>query len=287
MDVKGIRTPIIEAGDGDAPEAVVFVHGNPGPKEDWRPLIEAAGGFSRAVAWDHPGYGQADRPRDFDYTVDGYAHQVAATLAALGIARAHLVLHDFGGPWGLRWAAENPDRFASAVLINTGVMLGYRWHTLARIWRTPVVAELFMATTPGWALRAVVNRNEPRPLPRAFFDRVLPTMDGGHKRAVRRLYRSVDDPDGLGRGLTAALRPLDRPALVVWGRQDAYLPEELAERQLEAFPHARVEMLDGSGHWPFVDDPDRVASLVTGFLAKVTGASSGRADPQVTEEPRK
>jgi pimeloyl-ACP methyl ester carboxylesterase len=71
-----------------------------------------------------------------------------------------------------------------------------------------------------------------------------------------------------------ALRPLDRPTLVIWGRHDPYLPVALAERQREAFPSARVEVLDGSGHWPFADDPQRTERLVLSFLSEVVGAAS-------------
>src|SRR5205807_9611194 len=63
----------------------------------------------------------------------------AGALATLHIRRAHLVLHDFGGPWGLAWAATHPNESATATLIKTGVLRGYRWHYLARIWRTPLL----------------------------------------------------------------------------------------------------------------------------------------------------
>jgi pimeloyl-ACP methyl ester carboxylesterase len=135
LTVDGIRAPLLEAHPAGAltDEAVVFVHGNPGSSQDWAPLLERAGQLARAVAWDHPGFGQADKPAGFDYTVDGYAAHLGRCLDALGIAKTHLVGHDFGGPWMLRWAAGHPDRFASATLINTGVLPGFRWHYLARI----------------------------------------------------------------------------------------------------------------------------------------------------------
>src|SRR3712207_8281220 len=53
-------------------------------------------------------------------------------LPIFGVRRAHLVLHDFGGMWGLHWAADHPDRFASATLVGIGVLRDYRWHSLAR-----------------------------------------------------------------------------------------------------------------------------------------------------------
>ncbi len=51
------------------------------------------------IAPDMPGYGKADRPESFDYTVEGYARHLTGILEQLGVKRAHLVLHDFGGPW--------------------------------------------------------------------------------------------------------------------------------------------------------------------------------------------
>src|ERR1700733_7435745 len=65
-----------------------------------------------------------------------------------------------------------------------------------------------------------------------------------------------------------ALRQLDRPALVIWGTRDAYLPSEQAERQREAFPSAEVELLEDHGHWVMLEDPARVASLVIPFLRR-------------------
>ena len=98
-------------------------------------------------------------------------------------------------------------------------------------------------------------------------------LDRGTKRAILALYRATDDPAGASVQLGAALQPLDRPTLVIWGRHDPYVPVALAERQREAFPGARVEILDSSGHWPFADDPERTERLVLEFLSTVVGAN--------------
>jgi pimeloyl-ACP methyl ester carboxylesterase len=286
LTVDGLRSPMLHAGPAEATEAVVFVHGNPGSSQDWARLVERTGTFARAVAWDHPGFGQADKPAGFDYTVHGYATHLGRCLEVLGITRAHLVLHDFGGPWGLAWAAAHPDAFASATLLNIGVLPGYRWHYLARIWRTPLLGELFNATTTRTGFRLLLRHGNPRGLPRPFVDRMYADLDRGTKRAILALYRATDDPAGDSLRLGAALRPLDRPTLVIWGRHDPYLPVALAERQREAFPSARVEILDSSGHWPFMDDPERTERLVLEFLGEVVGDRPLREDARVSGEAR-
>lgn len=264
--VDGVRTPYLEAGPIESPEAVVFVHGNPGSGEDWRSLMSQVGGFARALAPDMPGFGQADKPKDFEYTVAGYARHLGAWLAQLGVMRAHLVLHDFGGPWGLAWASTDPGKAASVVLINTGILAGYRWHYLARIWRAPVVGEIFHATTTRPAFRLLLKHGNPRGLPRAFLDRMYDDYDRGTRRAILKLYRATSEPGRDALELSRALHPLKLPALVVWGRHDPYLSYLYAARQRETFPDAQVVVLDDSGHWPFVDNPEAVAETVIPFL---------------------
>jgi pimeloyl-ACP methyl ester carboxylesterase len=273
VTVAGVRSTCLTAGPADAEEAVVFVHGNPGPAEDWRRLVARTGAFARAVAPDMPGFGGADKPADFVYTVDGYARHLAGVLDGLGIQRAHLVLHDFGGPWGLAWAADHPDRFTSATLVDIGLLRGYRWHYLARIWRTSGLGELFLRTSSRPASRLLLRHGNPRGLPRDVTDRLYRSLkDPGTQRAVLRLYRATDAA-AESEALHRRLQHLDRPVLVVWGRRDPYVPVQYAERQRETFPRAQVVVLEESGHWPMLDDPVGVEQAVLPFLRTVTGAA--------------
>lgn len=280
VTVAGVRSPYLHAGPADAADAVVFVHGNPGPAEDWRRLVARVGTFARAVAPDMPGYGAADKPAEFDYTVMGYARHLGGLIDHLRIRRAHLVLHDFGAAWGLAWAAGHPDRVASLTLVNVGVMRGYRWHYLARIWRVPVVGELSMrgATLP--ATRVLLRHGNPRGLPPDVSARMHRSLkDRGTQRAVLRLYRATDLAASSDR-LHRALQGLDRPVLVVWGAHDPYLPVRFADRQRETFPGAEVVILHDSGHWPMYDHPTALEQPVLRFLRTATQApADGGAPP--------
>lgn len=279
--VAGVKSPVVQAGPAEASEAVVFVHGNPGSGHDWDDLVERVGSFARAIAPTMPGYGDADKPRDFEYTVEGYARHLGALLNRLGVTRAHLVLHDFGGPWGLAWALANREAFASVTLINTGVLIDYRWHKFAKIWRTPVLGEIFQATATRPVFRLLLSRENPK-LSSDQLDRIYEQAKAPEtKRAVLKLYRAT--PAKAMGNRAEPFRKLDRPALVIWGTKDAYLPYVQAERQRESFPSAQVELLEGHGHWLMWEDPERVASLVVPFLqAQLGGASAGDfGDPQV------
>lgn len=263
--VLGVCSPVIESGPEAAEEAVVFVHGNPGSRLDWLDLVGRTGDFARAVAFDMPGFGQADKPADFDHTVPGHARFLAGALHELNVARVHLVLHDFGGPFGLAWAATDPDAFASVVVINAPTVSGYRWYPLAKVWRTPLAGELLHLTITGPTFRWLAKRGNPRGLPAEFLDRMWRDYDRATQRAVLKLYRATE-AERMVPAPPAFFRELDRPALVVWGRQDVYIPVGFAERHREAFPSADIVYLPRSGHFPIVDDPEGVAAAVVPFL---------------------
>ena len=270
LAIDGVRSPVLRASSaGRAGEAIVFVHGNPGSSRDWLDLIKAIEPFAHAFAPDMPGFGRADKPSDFDYTVDGYARHLGRMLDEEQIGRAHLVLHDFGGPWGLAWASEHPQRVASITLINIGIMPGYRWHYMARIWRTPILGEIFMATTNRPGLKLALKHGNPRGLPDAYFEEIYKNFDAGTRRAVLKLYRNTNDLGALADGWIAALKPLRLPALVVWGAADPYLSIRFAELQRGFFSVDKVVRLDDSGHWPMIDNPSAVAGAVVPFLRRV------------------
>jgi pimeloyl-ACP methyl ester carboxylesterase len=266
VEVDGLVSPLIEAGPEGAREAVVFVHGNPGSRTDWTALVTACGEIARSLAIDMPGFGQASKPRSLPYEVPAYARFLQGAMEQLGIERAHLVLHDFGGPFGLTWGLEHPDAWASVVLIDIGVLPGYRWHATARRWRTPLLGELMHAWIPRAAWRRVMARTNPKGLPPDFVDKMYDDYDRGTRRAVLALYRATPDPDELSRTLGPALAQLHKPALVVWGGKDPFAGAEYAERQREFFDVQDMLVLPDSGHWPFIDDPAAVEQALVSFL---------------------
>ncbi|TMK26876.1 MAG: alpha/beta hydrolase [Actinobacteria bacterium] len=271
VEVAGGSSPLIEAGAPDAREAVVFVHGNPGSSTDWTALVAGAGELGRAVAVDMPGFGKARAPEGFAFDVPAYADFLGRALEQLQIERVHLVLHDFGGPFGLLWGVSHPAAWASVVLINIGVMPGYTWHSMAKRWRTPIVGELVQAWIPRAAWRRTMQKSSPRGLPEEFVDKMYDDYDHATRRTVLKLYRNTPDPGTTAAELGAAIAELHKPALVVWGAADPFLGVEYAERQREFFDVQEVIVLKESGHWPFQDDPQAVERAVLPFLGRRLG----------------
>ena len=225
LRVGELRTPLREAGPPDAREAVVFLHGNPGSSADWEPLLAAVGPPLARGGLGRPRVRARRRPAEFPQTVEAHAQFVGRALDALGIERVHLVAHDFGGPWGLAWAAGEPDRFASAVLLGTGALPGYRWHALARLWRTPHAASWSWPPRPALGFRLAAAARQPARAAAAVRRPHVRRLRPRHpSRRARALPLRAPTWRAAGERLAQALRPLDRPALVLWGRHDPYIP---------------------------------------------------------------
>ena len=265
--VGGVCSPVVLSGSPVQGEAVVFVHGNPGEAVDWSALLGEINEFAPAVAPDMPGYGGADKPKDFDYTSDGYGRHLGGIIDQLGITRAHLVLHDLGGPWGLAWAATSPDALASLTLISIGALPGYRWHRFARLYRRPLLGEFILATAFDPAVARILRSGSKRELPSGFAAKAgRMYRDRGTRRAVLAFYRRTPDLGSVTVAAAETIGPHRPPTLVIWGAGDPYVPVRFATIQKQFFPDATVVTLPDSGHWPFVDDHASVAAALVPFL---------------------
>ncbi|HEX8646603.1 MAG TPA: alpha/beta hydrolase [Thermoleophilaceae bacterium] len=266
ITIEGVETRVQEAGPADAREAVVFMHGHPGSSRDWDALVAANGKFARTIAFDMTGYGQSQKAANQFQSTEGAARFVGAALDRLGVDRAVLAVHDFGAVWGLEWARSNPDRLLGAVLVNSGVYIDWIPHPQVFVWATPGAGEAEMAGTTRASFTEAIQARTPRRLPAAFVDRMYDDYDRATRCAALRYYRSGFENPDRGREQAEVLRRRSRPALVVWGEDDPYVGVEHAERQRQAFPGARIELIPDSGHWPFVDSAERVRELVVPFL---------------------
>ena len=121
FEAAGVRSFVRAEGDG---EPVVLMHGLPASSFLYRKVIPelATRGF-RALSFDRPGLGLADRPTDFDYSIGGIGAWAAAAVDSLGIDRFHLVVHDAGGPVGFELALRTQKRIRSLTILNTMVEL--------------------------------------------------------------------------------------------------------------------------------------------------------------------
>jgi pimeloyl-ACP methyl ester carboxylesterase len=259
VDVLGCEINVIEHGAGPP---ILFLHGVPDSSQIWRPIALSLADSYRCIAPDLPGLGRSTVPLDFDYSLDGLAAFVEALYVRLGLEPAvHLVAHDFGGAFAAAWMATHPERVRSFTACNTAFSASYRWHYLARIWRTPLLGELSMLAMnrPLFGLEA---RRGSRGLTREHIDSTYALLKPSVKAAVLRLYRAVARTsleDWERRYLEAAKHI---PVMVLWGEGDPYIPARFAD----AFGARKVIRVEGAGHWLPVVEPARFSAELRSFV---------------------
>lgn len=242
----------------------ICLHGFPETSFMWRHVLEAlADSGRRAVAPDLPGFG--DSPANPPGTWERQVEAVERFRSALGLERAALVLHDWGGLIGLRWACEHPGAVAALVLSNTGFFPDGKWHGMARGLRTPGEGEELMRaiSKEGFAqMMAAVSRGIDATAAAEYW-KTFETESG--RQGVLELYRSGDF-EKLER-YDGQLARLGVPTLILWGENDVFAPLAGAHRFRREIPAAELVVLEDAGHFVYADEPRRCASEVAGFLA--------------------
>ena len=230
MELDGLRLAHLDEGEG---QPVVFFHGEPTWSFLWRKVIPPVrdAGY-RCIAPDYAGFGRSDKPTDLDwYTYDRHVELIAALLAELDVRDATAVVHDWGGPIGLRLAVEHPDRFSRLVIMETGPFTGHQqmseaWLAFREFVRnTEDLPVGFLVRggckhDPGDAVIAAYDAPYPEPAAKAgarAFPLILPTEPDSPGAAA-------------GKAVADALREDERPALVLWAEEDPILPFAVGER---------------------------------------------------------
>ena len=271
LALAGYDTRVLEL-EGDGPP-VLLLHGWADSADTWRFALDLLGREERrAVAVDLPGFGEASRlgPGAVLPQLDRFALAAVEYLAPDG--EAIVVGNSLGGSVALRVAERADDAGVAGIVPVAPAGLDMaRWFVLVE--RDPILRFLLAAPTslPGIVFRRSVSELYRRlafARPRAIDPRIVSTFAGhlGSRDAVarrlevgRRLLPELRDPFRLER--------IDCPVLLVWGRQDLLVFQTGAERVLDAVDDAALEVIEGCGHCPQLECPDRFTELLLDFSA--------------------
>ena len=269
--VLGLDTWVVRAGPrGGTP--VVFLHGVPTSAYVYREIVRALHEETDCIAFDWPGFGMSDKPKSLDHSHAARAAHLEATLDAFGLAKVHLVLHDMGGPAGLLFAVEHPERVASLVVLNTTVYKShYRPPLPALTQLVPVVRDLTRPLFQRPAFEFFFKYGCARP-ERMRDDVVenhwrLASRDGGIRHVFETWSRLPEGSASIER-IRERMKRIAVPTLVLFGAEDPYLPPPNAERLAKDIPDAELQLLANAGHFLQEDAPEEVADRIARFLTK-------------------
>ncbi len=254
--------------EGDGPP-VVFVHGEPTWSFLWRKVIGPVrdAGY-RCIAPDLPGFGRSDKPTDIDwYTYDRHTEAVSALLEELDLRDATIVVHDWGGPIGLRLAVEAPERIGRIVIMDTGLFTGHQ--TMSDAW---MAFHDFVERTEdlpvGFLVRGACRRDPGEAVIAAY---EVPFPNAAAKAGARAfpliLPLSPEQPGAAeGQRVLEALRADTRPKLILWADSDPVLTLETGERFAAAIGSEISHVIAEAGHFLQEDAGPRIGELVAGWL---------------------
>jgi haloalkane dehalogenase len=264
FEAAGVRSFALDSGSG---EAVVLVHGVPSSSYLYRkvvpPLAERG---HRAIAFDFPGLGLAERPEQFDYSWSGLAQWMGEALAALEVDRCHLVVHDIGGPIALEWAIRNPERVSTLTVMNTLLNVA----TFSRPWSMQPFAirglgEVWLKSLTRFSMRqilylqAIADRKAVPAAEASAYHDLVKREDGGRAflKIMRGFELTQEREDFFRRGLSHR----HWPAQVVWGERDPALGESELEFAMDLLGLEHAVMLPAK-HFPQEDHAGQVTEAI-------------------------
>jgi haloalkane dehalogenase len=266
-ELDGLRLAHVDEGEG-AP--VLLVHGEPTWSYLWRhvipPLRDA--GF-RCIAPDHAGFGRSDKPADVDwYSYDRHTALLTDLVERLDLRGATVVVHDWGGPIGLRVAADLPERIERIVVMDTGLFTGHQ--KMSDAW---TVFRDFVERTEdlpiGMLVRGGCHRDPGDEVIAAY---EAPFADGASKAGARAfplmIPRTPEEPGAAeGQRVLDALAQDPRPKLVLWADSDPIIPLRTGQRFAAAIRTEVAHVIPDAGHFLQEDQGPLIGRLIAEWLA--------------------
>jgi pimeloyl-ACP methyl ester carboxylesterase len=225
--------------------SALLVHGNPDSHLLWEQVQESLGDEEEVVAVDLPGFA-APAPDGFPATKEAYVDWLIEQLERLAerSGTVDLVGHDWGSLLVQRVASVRPDLLSSLAAGGAAVDVDYPWHEIAQIWQTPGEGERYMREdlTDEVGIPYLIENGVPE-----TYAKRNAWLVPGNKDCILALYRSAVH---IGAEWQPALEQVRLPSMVIWGREDPYVPLVWAERLAERI-EAELVVLDCGHWWPY------------------------------------
>jgi len=258
---------------GGSGPVIVLIHGMAGSSATWRLVMPVLAEHFTVVAPDLVGHGESEKPRG-DYSLGAFASGVRDLLLALGHERATFVGQSLGGGVAMQFAYQFPERCERLVLVSSGG-LGDEVNVLLRLLALPG-AELVLplactnwlhdagVRVAGWAAKIGLHTS---PRLTELWQSYGSLADAKTRTAFVHTLRSVVDVTG--QRVSAADRlylAAEVPTLIIWGDHDSIIPLEQGRAAHSAIPGSRLEIFEGTGHFPHCEHPDRFCDVLIEFM---------------------
>jgi len=268
---------VVHGEDAPGRAPLLVLHGFPSSSRDFAAALPRLAEGRRVVVHDHLGFGYSDKPTGYSYSLLEQAEVALALWRSLGIARGHLVAHDYGTSVATELLARRerdlcPVDFASVTLCNGSVHIDLAHLTPSQeLLRRPVLGPIFARLARKSIFVAQLRRilGDPRSVSDAELDAMWEGLvrDGGRAR-LPALAGYMGERTRFRERWIGPLTRLDLPAHVLWGRRDPVALPAIAEQLTAEIPRAELTWLDDLGHYPMLEAPERWAGAALEFVRR-------------------
>ena len=265
---------------GEGP-AILLIHGMAGSSTTWKEVMPLLAQRHRVITPDLLGHGRSAKPLG-DYSLGAFASGLRDLLGVLGVERATVVGQSLGGGVAMQLAYQHPEVVDRLVLVGSGG-LGREVSWLLRALTLPGAEYLMPVLFPSFVRdrgnaisRALYERGWQAPRMAEIWRAYTSLSRAENRGAFVRTLRAVIDPGGQSFSATDRLYlAAAMPTMIVWGDRDLIIPVDHAHATHEAIPHSRLEIFEGVGHFPHVEQPDRFVEVITDFVTTTEPAPGG------------
>jgi pimeloyl-ACP methyl ester carboxylesterase len=279
VEVDGLDIFYREAGPKDA-NTILLLHGFPTSSHMFRNLMQVLSDRFHLVAPDYPGFGSSSMPsiEEYDYTFDSIADVTDSFTEKLGLNKYSLYMMDYGAPVGYRIAVKHPERVESLIVQNGNAYeegLREFWDPIKAYWKekskenADVLSDsLLTIEATKWQYTNGVRNPETIAPENWYHDQYLLDRPGNKEIQLQLFYDYGSNPPLYPKWQTY-FREFQPPTLIVWGKNDYIFPEEGAHPYKRDLKNIDFNLLD-TGHFVLEEDGDKIAYLITCFMAKHT-----------------
>lgn len=264
---NGRNLHYIDEGQG---EIILFVHGTPSWSFDYRNIIKELKSDYRCVAIDHIGFGLSDKPKDYDYSTANHSKTLEKFVIEKQLENITLVVHDFGGPIGLNFAIQHPEKIKKMVILNS-----WLWSSkddpdfakISRILGSPLLPFLYryFNFSPKFILPASFGDNKPSKHLKKQYTK--PFANKNQRNGALAFARSLlNDQDWFESLWNTKQAIADKPTLFIWGMKDKIVKPANLEKFRSGFKNSTAFKLESSGHFPQEEQFGSVIKAISDFL---------------------
>jgi len=260
-----LRWHYVEAGKG---EPIVFLHGLPESWYSWHYQLESLQSGYRVIAVDLKGYGQSDKS-DGDYHPENVAEELLALLDAIGVEQFNLVTHDWGTLVGDYLAGNHPDRVIRYVRMQAGLLkIDPKNHPQFALFKDQDLASRLMSDAAVFVPN-VYGARTVQPIREEDMARIIEEFSrDGVAEAVPRYFRDFFASPTAGEERQALFTAMDFPVLLLQADSDPAQPLWYFDGGTDLFPDAVLQIVEGSGHFSELEQPEAVTEAIRDFLQK-------------------